>query len=85
MMCQKFNLEEYSLHLKGIQDGCFELFYEISVSTMSYLLQCKFTGHDLAEFKTNKVMILELQSAGLEISIPAKITDMVCSTICTVF
>ena len=70
ILCEKFNLEKYSIRFKGIKEGCIELLYQISVSTMSYLLQCKVTGHDLAGF--SRLQITSLQLPGLEIIVPDK-------------
>jgi len=65
VLCEKFNLKKYLLCFKGIKEGCIELCYQISVSTMSYLLQCKANGHDLAGFSG-----LQITSLGLEIIVP---------------
>ena len=72
---KKFNLEKYSIRFKGIKEGCIELLYQISVSTMSYLLRCKVTGHDLAAF--SRLQITSLQLPGLAIVIPDQVKDLV--------
>ena len=70
ILCEKFKLTKYSIRFKGIKEGCIELLYQISVSTMSYLLQCKVTGHDLAGF--SRLQITSLQLLGFKIIVPDK-------------
>ena len=53
MISEKFNLKEYSLHFKGIKDGCIELLYHISVPVKLYLLQTFQYKVILGEFSTH--------------------------------
>ena len=69
------NLKEYTLTFRGIMEGCIELIYEISNAMMSYFLQCKFTGYDLAEFAAHDIISIHIND--MELLIPSKI-DMVC-------
>ena len=72
-----FNVEEYSLWFKGIREGYNELVYEIPNPMMSYFLQCKFAGHDLADFTTHNIISFHIND--MELQIPPEIT-MVCTT-----
>ena len=56
MISEKFNLKEYSLHFKGIKDGCIELLYHISVPVKSYLLQTFQYKVILGEFSTYDII-----------------------------
>ena len=60
------NLEEYSLHFKGIKDGCIELLYHISEPVKSYLLQYKFSeGVTLADFSIYKIISLYIDDVDI--------------------
>ena len=74
----KFDLKEFSLRFKGIKEGCIELLYEISNAMMLYLLQCKVTGYDLAEFATYDINSIHINN--MELKIPPEI-DMVCKNL----
>ena len=78
VVSSRYNLKEYSLRYKGIKEGCIEIVYEISNAMMSYFLQCKFTGHDLAEFAAHNIISLHIND--MELQIPSKI-NMVSTTI----
>lgn len=79
ILSSKFNLEKYSLHFRGIKEGCncIELVYEISNMMMLYFLQCKFTGYDLAHFAAYDI-IISLHINDMELKVPSEI-DMVCT------
>ena len=78
IMSSKFNLNEYSLRLRGIKKGCIELVYKISNAMMSYFLQYKLTGYDLAGFSAHNIISLHIND--MELQIPSEI-DMVCTTL----
>ena len=75
VVSSKFDLKEYSLCFRGIKEGCIELVYEISNAMMSYLLQCKVAGYDLAKFAVYD--IISIRISNMELKVPLEI-DMVC-------
>ena len=76
VICSKFDLQQHSLHFKGIRKGYIELVYQISNTMMSYMLQCKVAGYDLAEFAANNIISCCIND--MELIIPSDIT-MVCT------
>ena len=65
MISEKFNLEEYSLHFKGIKDGCIELLYHISEPVKLYLLQTFQYKVILAEFSTYDIIGLHVDDDNI--------------------
>ena len=65
IVSKKFNLEEYSLHFKGIKDGCIELLYHVSKPVKLYLLQYKINESALGEFSTCKIIGLYIDNVDI--------------------
>ena len=80
LMSSTFKLEEYSLCFRGIKEGCIELLYQISNALMSYLLQCKVSGHDLVKLGAHNVISIRIND--MELIIPPEI-EMVCKNVTT--
>ena len=75
LMSSIFDLKKYSLSFKGIKEGCIELVYEISNALMSYLLQCKVAGFELAKFDAQNIISIHINH--MKLIIPPEI-DKVC-------
>ena len=75
-MSLKFNLNEYSLRLRGIKKGCIEIVYEISNAMMSYFLQYKLAGYDLAKFGAHNIISLHIDNMELQIPAPSEINKV---------
>ena len=65
VVSKKFNLEEYTLHFKGIKEGCIELLYHISEPVKSYLLQYKINEGTLTEFSAYKIINLYIDDVDI--------------------
>lgn len=81
-LCKQFHLENYSLCLKSIKEGCFELIYKVSKYTMTYFLQFKVTGYIVTELASQKIAFLQSDD-DKELKIPSTVTYLV-STILNV-
>ena len=77
-LCKQFDLEMYSLYLRGIKQGCFELVYHVPKHVMMYLLEFKVTGHIMTELAAQNIICLQCDD-DKELQIPATITYLVCT------
>ena len=75
LMSSVFDFKKYSLCFRGIKEGCIELVYKIPNALMSYLLQCKVSGYDLAVLSAHNIINIYIND--MELTIPPEI-DMVC-------
>lgn len=77
-LCKQFDLEKYSVCLKSIKKGCFELIYQVSKYMKTYLLQFKVTGYIVSELAAHKIISLQLDNET-ELKIPSTVTYLVCT------
>ena len=78
----KFNLENYSLRLKAIKEGCIQFIYHISKAVMSYLLEFQVTGSIMADIGAQNIISLQLNDMIL--NVPSEVCNMVRITLWTV-
>ena len=79
-LCKQFDLEKYSLCLKCIKQGCFELIYQVSKNVMTYLLEFKITGHIVTELAAQNIVSLQCDD-DKELKIPSTVTYLVCTCV----
>ena len=75
IIAEKFDIEKYALRFKSIREGCIELLFEISNAVMSYLLQCKVTGYDMAKFALHNILCIQIDDKKL--IVPSNLGNMV--------
>ncbi|XP_065885126.1 protein NLRC5-like isoform X2 [Dysidea avara] len=75
LISNEFQLKIYSLRLKGIKEGCVEFTYHISKAVMSYLLEFKVTGSIMADFVSQSIISLQINS-DMRLNVPTKVSDM---------
>jgi len=75
IVSRKFNLEEHSLRLNSIMNGCIEFVYNISKATMSYFISYKVTSGMMADFAAYDIIFLQINEKKL--IVPSEITDVV--------
>ena len=67
-----FNLEKYSLILKGIKQGCTELTFQISPSVYSYVLQYEADECSMLQMKSHMIVSIKVDS-DVELMPPDKV------------
>lgn len=77
-LCKQFELEKYSLYLRCIKQGCFELVYHVPKHIMMYLLGFKVTGHIMTELAAQNIICLQSDD-DKELQIPSTVTYLVCT------
>ena len=75
-LCKTFDLESYSLYLRSIKEGCFELIYQVSQHIKIYLLQFKVTGYIVTKLAAHEIVCLQLDD--IELKLPSTVTYLVC-------
>ena len=78
IVSKMYDLKIYSLHFKGIKEGCIELIYYISKAMMMYFQEFKITGGNLAELSSYQIISLHINDIDLKLS-PKKIDTTVSS------
>ena len=68
IVSRSYNLKIYSLHFKGIKEGCIELLYYISKAMMIYFREFKITSSSLAELSSCQIISLHVNEIDLKLS-----------------
>ena len=75
ILSKKFDLEKYSLSLKGIKNGCVELLFYISKATKFYLLQFKITKRIIADLVSLNIASIQIDDMKLNLVANKKVSE----------